>query len=102
MQHPETLTQGQRIDLKEKLQLIAEWYFTKENYVETGCGICCALSEAFHSRIYYDYMELLLIEMHKSEWLAKYTNTYEQWEERAYMCLFLVEYLKDTIQKEKV
>jgi hypothetical protein len=98
MDYPEHLSQEQRIDLKEKLLLIAEWYFTKEKDVTTCCGICKALDDAFGGdQEYYDYMASLLVEMHGSSDLALYTNTYEEWESRAYMCLFLVEYLDSTI-----
>lgn len=98
--HLEVLTQDQRVHLKEKLQLLAEWYFTKEKVISTSCGICNALSNAFEDSTYYVFMDKLLVELQGSEYLAGYTDTYEEWESRAYMCLFLVEYLKDTIEKE--
>ncbi len=94
------LTQAERIDLKEKLQLIAEWYFTEEQPITTSCGICLALSKAFGANHYYSMMTRLLSEVFgaDSDFLADYTDTYEEWESRAYMCLFLVEYLDTTIE----
>jgi hypothetical protein len=95
--YPDPLTQEQRIDLKEKLQLIAEWYFTEEKPVQTSCGICNALSTTFDDSSYYEKMESLLWELYGDLHLASYTDSYEEWEDRAYMCLFLVEYLDTTI-----
>jgi hypothetical protein len=95
--YPLELSQEERIDLKEKLQMIARWYFTGEVLVSTSCGICNALSEAFNSSIYYARMDLLLWEFNRTTALGSYTDSYEEWEGRAYMCLILAEYLDSTI-----
>lgn len=97
MSEYDSLTQAERINLKEKLQLIAEWYFTKEETVKTCCGICLALSTSFKDSNYYQLMNKLLVEIQDSTYLANYTYTHEDWEGRAYMCLILVEYLDTTI-----
>lgn len=97
MSEHDSLTQAERIDLKEKLQLIAEWYFTKEEVVKTCCGICSALYSSFKDSNYYQLMNKLLVEIQGYDYLANYTDTYEDWEGRAYMCLILVEYLDTTI-----
>jgi len=96
--YPLELSQEERIDLKEKLQLIAQWYFTGEVFVDTACGICNALSAAFGANgLYYTRMDLLLWEFNRTTALGSYTDSYEEWEGRAYMCLILAEYLDSTI-----
>jgi hypothetical protein len=96
--YPLELSQEERIDLKEKLQLIAQWYFTGEVLVSTSCGICNALSTAFgDDSIYYTRMDSLLWEFQRYASFGVYTDSYEEWEGRAYMCLILAEYLDTTI-----
>jgi len=96
--YPLELSQEERIDLKEKLQLIAQWYFTGEVLVSTSCGICNALCTAFdEDSTYYTRMDSLLWEFQRSMSLGSYTDSYEEWEGRAYMCLILAEYLDTTI-----
>jgi len=92
------LTTEERIDLRKQLLVCAEKYFN-DTGVNTHCGICNAISEQTNNRNYYDKMGKLLREIFQdtNEFLGKYTSTYEEWEERAYMCLFLAEYLQDTI-----
>jgi superoxide dismutase len=93
------LTTEERIDLRSKLLICAEKYFN-DTGVNTHCGICNAISEQTNDSTYYDKMGKLLNEIFQdyNEFLAEYTNTYEEWEGRAYMCLFLAEYLQDTIE----
>jgi hypothetical protein len=96
--YPLELSQQERIDLKEKLQMIAQWYFTGEVLVSTSCGICNALCTAFdEDSIYYTRMDSLLWEFQRYTTLGVYTDSYEEWEGRAYMCLILAEYLDTTI-----
>jgi hypothetical protein len=96
--YPLELSQEERIDLKEKLQMIAQWYFTGEVLVSTSCGICNALSTTFgDDSIYYTRMDSLLWEFNRTTALGVYTDSYEEWEGRAYMCLILAEYLDSTI-----
>lgn len=92
------LTTEERIDLRKQLLICAEKYFN-DTGVSTSCGICNAISEQTNNHNYYEKMGKLLNEIFQdhNEFLADYTNTYEKWESRAYMCLFLAEYLQDTI-----
>jgi hypothetical protein len=87
---------------------IAELYFNGEHdvygqlgKVTIGCGICKALMDVgcLHS---YTGMQELMLEM-GNDYYGPYGDITEpeEWEPRATMCLFLVEYLKDTIKKEK-
>lgn len=93
------LTIDDRIDLRNQLLICAENYFN-DNSTVTTCGICNALATQTGESIYYDKMEQLLSElfMEQTLMLGDYTNTPAEWEGRAYMCLFLAEYLQDTIE----
>lgn len=96
--YPLELSQEERINLKEKLQMIAQWYFTGEVLVSTSCGICNALCTAFdEDSTYYTRMDSLLWEFQSYTTLGSYTDSYEEWEGRAHMCLILAEYLDTTI-----
>lgn len=96
----EKLTQAERKDLKEKLLLIAEMYFSGDHELITTCGICCALDNAFedNSKCYYHIMDKMLLEFTGTLSVGEYTNTFEEWEGRAYLCLFFAEYLDSTIE----
>ncbi len=93
--------------LKAGLTQVAELYFSDKYWrhsgvpdtVNTGCGICKALLDLGYKYSYED-MAKLLDETNEYDY-GNYVSTPEEWEPRANMCLFLVEYLKDTIQKEK-
>jgi hypothetical protein len=93
------LTTEERIDLRKQLLICAKKYFNDAG-VNTHCGICNAISEQANDHGYYEKMGKLLKEIFQdtNDFLAEYTNTYEEWEGRAYMCLFLAEYLQDTIK----
>lgn len=97
------LTTEERIDLRNQLLICAEKYFN-DTGVNTYCGICNAISEQANDESHYDKMGKLLREIFQDndEFLGDYTNTYEEWEGRAYMCLFLAEYLKDTIDNSSL
>lgn len=105
----EELTKHDRERLIESLTEIAQLYFdgkyrflqmstsTEEKVVVITNGICCALSS-----LRQDFPAYYLIEELEVEMDNRYDNycsitSPEGWEPRAYMCLFLVEYLKDTI-----
>lgn len=92
------LNTKERIDLRNQLLICAENYFN-DTGTNTNCGICSALSQQANDEKYYDKMSMLMREIFQdmSEFLGDYTNTYEEWEGRAYTCLFFAEYLKDTI-----
>lgn len=96
----------QRKEMIKGLTKIAELYFNGEHdmygqigKVTIGCGICKALMDV-GCRVSYTGMQELMLEM-GSDHYGYYVDTPEEWEPRANMCLFLVEYLKDTIKKEK-
>lgn len=69
------------------------------NKVNIGCGICKALHD-LKVKDAYDMMNQLMSETNDYSY-GHYVNNPTEWEPRANMCLFLVEYLKDTIKKEK-
>lgn len=96
------LTRSERIDLRNQLLILAQNYFDDKEVVTT-CGICLALTRQTNTdddddNCYYIKMEYLLQEIFgDSRNLGDYTNSHQEWEGRAYMCLFLAEYLQDTI-----
>ncbi len=102
----ETLTRSERIDLRKQLLFLAQNYFNDKEVVTT-CGICLALTKQTNTdddceNCYYVKMDMLLSEIFgNSDSLGDYTNSHQAWEGRAYMCLFLAEYLQDTIEHVK-
>lgn len=87
------------------LTQVAELYFSgkyccygKPDIVNIGCGICKALRDLEYKDSYEDMAQLMVETIDYS--YGEYVSTAEEWEPRANMCLFLVEYLKDTIEKE--
>ena len=100
------LTVTARKRLIKGLTEVAELYFNGEHHqygvhpdkVNIGCGICRAMNNLGYRYSYGDMMQL----MDETDELSygEYTYSSKEWEPRANMCLFLVEYLKDTI-KEK-
>jgi hypothetical protein len=97
-----------RKEMIEGLTKIAELYFSGQydmygqiGKVTIGCGICKALLDVGCISSYTGMQELMF-EM-GNDYYGRYCNITEpeEWEPRATMCLFLVEYLKDTIKKEK-
>ena len=93
--------------LIEGLTKVAELYFNGAykrhggftDRVNIGCGICKALHDLGFSYS-CNAMQELMMEM-GNDYYGKYVYSIEEWEPRANMCLFLVEYLKDSIKKEK-
>lgn len=105
-QRNKELSVAARKALVKGLTKVAELYFSAD-YVQGGaypdkvnisCGICKALHNLQFSHS-YGAMQQLMLEM-GNDCYGKYVYSTEEWEPRATMCLFLVEYLKDTI-KEK-
>lgn len=108
-QHNKELSLAARKALIKGLTKVAELYFNGEYdmymyktgcKVTIGCGICLALHN-LKVKDAYGAMQELMFEM-GNDYYGSYFEIEEpeQWEPRANMCLFLVEYLKDTI-KEK-
>lgn len=89
------LSLHQRFGLIEALEVVAKKYFDEE-YLCTACGICAAVDADYLTmgRLMREILEEDII-------LGKYTDTREEWEPRANMCLFLVEYLKDTVNQKE-
>jgi hypothetical protein len=93
--------------LVKGLTQVAELYFSDKHWsyggvpdtVNIGCGICKAMLGLGYKHSYDDMNKLMLETLDYS--YGCYVSTPEEWEPRATMCLFLVEYLKDTIKKEK-
>ncbi len=93
--------------LVKGLTQVAELYFSDKHLSYGGvpdtvnicCGICKAMLDLGYKHS-YDDMSKLMVETNEYSY-GCYVSTPEEWEPRATMCLFLVEYLKDTIQKEK-
>jgi hypothetical protein len=104
----ENLSITEREEMIAGLTKVAELYFNgqydmygRDDKVTVGCGICKALM-GVGCRSSYTGMEKLMFEMGNDHYGPYYNITKpEEWEPRATMCLFLVEYLKDTIKKEK-
>jgi hypothetical protein len=92
-----SLTTEERQALIFGLNTVAEEYFTDMKTAETGCGICFALYKKQIPFAGYSAMSNLTEEL-EEENFGPYTDTPEDWEPRANMCLFLAEYLKDTVQ----
>jgi hypothetical protein len=96
------LSLSQRHDLIQGLSEVAEFYF--DDLIEYGkdvnfnCGICAALHSVDVPNP-YSTMDKLMQEM-GDNYYDNYLRieTKKEWEPRAYMCLFLIEYLKDTIK----
>jgi hypothetical protein len=107
-EHNYDLSIAQRKEMIEGLTKIAELYFSGQydmygqiGKVTIGCGICKALMDVgcLHA---YTSMQELMLEMGDDHYGSYHNITKpEEWEPRANMCLFLVEYLKDTIKKEE-
>lgn len=101
----EKLSVTARKRLIKGLTEVAELYFSDKYWqhsgipdtVNIGCGICKALSDLGYKYAYSD-MAKLLDETDEYSYGA-YSYTAKEWEPRATMCLFLVEYLKDTIKE---
>ena len=92
------LNTKERVALIKVLSIVAEKYFNAEHLC-TLCGICAAVKYQDIKNADYDTMGRLMSEILEVRGcLGTYTKEREQWEERATMCLFLVEYLKDTIK----
>lgn len=101
----EKLSVTARKRLIKGLTEVAELYFSDKYWqhsgipdtVNIGCGICKALSDRGCKYAYSD-MAKLLDETDEYSY-GPYSYTAKEWEPRANMCLFLVEYLKDTIKE---
>jgi hypothetical protein len=100
------LSVAARKRLMKGLTQVAELYFSDKYWQHSGvpdtvnivCGICKALHD-LKVKDAYNSMNQLMVETNEYSY-GCYVATPEEWEPRANMCLFLVEYLKDTI-KEK-
>lgn len=101
------LSVAARKRLMKGLTQVAELYFSDKYWqhsgvpdtVNIGCGICKALHDLKFKNA-YDLMNQLMMETNEYSY-GCYVAKPKEWEPRANMCLFLVEYLKDTIEKEK-
>lgn len=103
--HNKELSLTARKTLIKGLTQVAELYFNGKhqpcsvdpNKVNIGCGICKALHD-LKVKDAYDMMNKLMSETNDYSY-GHYVNNPTGWEPRANMCLFLVEYLKDTIKE---
>ena len=106
-EHNKELSVTARKRLMKGLTQVAELYFSDKylrfggvpDTLNIGCGICKAMLDLGYKNSYED-MAKLLDETNEYSY-GYYVSTAKEWEPRATMCLFLVEYLKDTIEKEK-
>lgn len=102
------LSVAARKELIKGLTKVAELYFNGEHQmycvfpdkVNIACGICKALLD-LKVKNAYALMNHLMFETNDYSYGHYVNNSTEEWEPRANMCLFLVEYLKDSIKKEK-
>ena len=96
------LTLEVRKSLQKDLKIVARKYFEKDITFIVSRGICANLEKLEKKHDVYEAMHLLMGEL--KEPLAVfwgYTRGFKEWEPRAYMALFLAEYLKDTIKELK-
>lgn len=96
------LTLEVRIALQRDLNTVATQYFERDPDFKLSMGICANLLVLESTYDVYESMVLLLKELSEpSSMFTRYTRGFEDWEPRAYMALFLAEYLKDTIKELK-
>lgn len=103
------LTQEERMELIPALSDIARAYYDEPSKIDYGVGICYNLYEVAKLDGSYSKMGVLMKELGFNEDYFEeagaqtvHTKSFEQWEERAYMCLFLSEYLYDTLEQELI
>lgn len=96
------LTLEVRTALQKDLITVARKYFEKDPDSKLSMGICANLEVLEKKHDAYEAMYLLLKELNEPATLPGYrTLGFKNWEPRAYMALFLAEYLKDTIKELK-
>ena len=95
MSNTSIIDDNERTRLIPSLEKTAERYFNKDESLAIHCGICFVIKE-------YDLMNSLMKDIGEPEYrFDAYHDTWEEWEPRAWMCLFLVAYLKDELSEEE-
>lgn len=98
------LTYEERLELIPALSAVAQAYYDEPENIHHKSGICYNLMHIGNVEWAYPKMGRLMQELGFNEDYFEnaadkpvYSKTFEEWEERAYMCLFLSEYLMQTI-----
>lgn len=90
------MSEFNRDKLADCLFEVAQRYFTGEGHVCTRCGICAAVDDFYGpNNSAYTAMSKLMKEIGEpaGAFYGDYVDTDAEWEPRAWMCLFLYEYL---------
>lgn len=98
------LTNEERLELIPALSTVAQTYYERPKKIEYGVGICYHVAHFTSVRTAYEKVSKLMLELGFTEDYFEdaidkpvSSKTFEEWEQRAYMCLFLSEYLMQTI-----
>lgn len=97
------LTEKERLLLIKGLEQVAESYFNNKPLI-TDFGICAAMDQLMPDSVQVDYYYLMSVVMQDMKEPDAYFGRYKltgadllkQWEQRAYMCLFLIEHIKSS------
>jgi hypothetical protein len=102
------LTNEERLELIPALSTVAQAYYDAPEEIHYNSGICYNLMHIGKVEWAYPKMGRLMRELGFNEDYFEnaadkpvYSKTFEEWEERAYMCLFLSEYLMATVTEIK-
>lgn len=89
----------QKEALIQGLYAVAENYFNDPSTIDPDFGICYQLDTLMQGGYAYRYMRIVMEDM--GELTGYFTpsrqSTIEEWEQRAYMCLLLIEHLKTDV-----
>lgn len=98
------LTNEERLELIPALSSVAQAYYDAPEEIHYNSGICYNLMHIGKVEWAYPKMGRLMRELGFTEDYFEdaidkpvSSKTFEEWEQRAYMCLFLSEYLMQTI-----
>lgn len=100
------LTYDERLELIPALSDVARMYYDEpDTKINLFAGICYQLVHFANVKSAYSKMARLMVEIGYSGEDSYFEGqsptsftSYDDWEQRAYMCLFLSEYLWDTLQ----
>ncbi len=103
------LSYNERLELIPALVDLAEIYFNEPHKIHFGAGICYSLYEVCNVEGSYHKMNRLMQEIGYADGYEYFEGaepadfkTIDEWEPRAYMCLFLSEYLWNTLDETTV
>jgi len=88
---------AQRHELASALRELAKTYFDGKE-LGTNCGICSSLSDEGLSCAYSRMGDLMEEMGETSNRYGPYSEERSKWAPRAWMCLFLAEYIEETLR----